>query len=557
MSAVRAASLGVLFLLAISTGEGKELFVYWEVFSLASIPVEFVLLLDKIRILFTFTVILISWRVWEFSQFYIIGETYYWRFHIIFILFVIRINCLILSPNILRIFLGWDGLGVTSYLLVTYYQNYKRRNAGFITMFTNRVGDVLILLRIALTLPQGSFNARWVPEFTRTFDPLCLLICLAAATKRAQIPFSSWLPAAIAAPTPVSSLVHSSTLVTAGVYLLVRFQPLIEPSYTLRVVLYLGATTTFLSGIRAVYERDIKKVVALSTLRQLGLMFIALGINMPEFCFFHLISHAYTKAFLFIVVGFYIHLSRDYQDVRILSSNKTPPVLSFFFSISLISLTGLPFTFIFFTKEAVIIHALTNNRPLLIWPLVFFMSILLTVTYRLVVLKKMYLSDNRTPCYPKANTLKGPWVKQLIRSCLSFYGVILFLSPISWDINNGFYATQLLPSEISLTIYLILISSGVLGLSLNTTEVFLQKRGWSLGRMFALIWVSPNIRQTTGEKLALAYKTKLEGILFQGHSSIFAYSNKGLNRVLKNSIKMSYIQFITAGLLCTLVFRSF
>jgi len=146
------------------------------------------------------------------------------RFSLLVISFVVSIFLIILSPNLIRLLLGWDGLGVTSYLLVCYYSSEKRFNARMLTALTNRLGDVAILLAIALWFSGGFFNYGISSRSRAGFMSLGMfLIILAAITKRAQIPFSAWLPAAIAAPTPVSALVHSSTLVTAGVYLLIRF----------------------------------------------------------------------------------------------------------------------------------------------------------------------------------------------------------------------------------------------------------------------------------------------------------------------------------------------
>lgn len=149
---------------------------------------------------------------------------------------------------------------------------------------------------------------------------MACLVIVAACTKRAQIPFSAWLPAAIAAPTPVSSLVHSSTLVTAGVYLVIRFAESLRIRGLLEYLMFVGLATTTMAGFRALWELDIKKIVALSTLRQLGLIMATVGLGIYPLAFFHLLTHAYFKALLFISVGRIIHLSSDYQDLRKISA---------------------------------------------------------------------------------------------------------------------------------------------------------------------------------------------------------------------------------------------
>jgi len=182
----------------------------------------------------------------------------------------------------------------------------------------NRVGDVLVILRIRIILVEGGYNFNISRVHGSSISGLILfLVIFARITKRAQIPFSAWLPAAMAAPTPVSSLVHSSTLVTAGVYLIIRYESLVSSSKTGQVfLLFVGLSTITMAGLRAIIEVDIKKIVALSTLSQLGLIFTAMGINQWAIAYFHIITHAYTKALLFIRVGNIIHSCNDYQDLR-------------------------------------------------------------------------------------------------------------------------------------------------------------------------------------------------------------------------------------------------
>ena len=178
------------------------------------------------------------------------------------------------------------------------------------------------------------------------------LLLTAACTKSAQLPFSAWLPAAIAAPTPVSSLVHSSTLVTAGVYLLFRLGPSLLHSGLLGFVFRVGVATILMARVRALYETDIKKIVALSTLRQLGLIFTALGLGGFKIAFFHLLAHAFFKALLFMSVGNLIHLSSDYQDLRKIGVCTTSLPVSLSFSLAAnMRLMGLPFMAGFYSKD--------------------------------------------------------------------------------------------------------------------------------------------------------------------------------------------------------------
>ena len=215
---------------------------------------------------------------------------------------------------------------------------------------------------------------------------LLVVVALATFTKRAQIPFSAWLPAAIAAPTPVSSLVHSSTLVTAGVYLLVRLG---SSSSTLPFLLILttGAATML-------YETDIKKIVALSTLRQLGLIISAVGLGEGGLAFLHLLSHAYFKALLFIAVGNMIHLADDFQDMRKASLSLAPSITLTAAGVANLSLCGIPFISGFYTKDAILEEGISSPLTLAALTL-FYLATALTAAYSLRIVALTALSPLR------------------------------------------------------------------------------------------------------------------------------------------------------------------
>jgi len=178
--------------------------------------------LDRISIIFFLTVILISRSVLVFSLDYIKNDLFFNRFHLILLRFIFSIVLLIFTPNLISILWGWDGLGIRSYLLVIYYNNSKSLNAGIVTALTNRLGDSLLIGSIGVLFLSGSLNYNLIAIGLEESIFIFLIFILGSFTKRAQLPFRAWLPAAIAAPTPVSALVHSSTLVTAGVYILIR-----------------------------------------------------------------------------------------------------------------------------------------------------------------------------------------------------------------------------------------------------------------------------------------------------------------------------------------------
>ena len=268
------------------------------------------------------------------------------------IIFIFSIVLIIFRSNIVRILLGWDGLGITSFLLVIYYGRRISLNAGYITAFTNRLGDIGIIFIIYFIIEKRGWN--WVIYNNREINYrnfLKIIVFFTRITKRAQIPFRSWLPAAIAAPTPVSSLVHSSTLVTAGVYILVRFREIFKGKICI-IIFLISSLTSLMARIMAFIEKDIKKVIALSTLSHLGVIISIIRIGYKNLSFVHLLFHAYFKALLFIRIGLIIHLRVDYQDSRIISSlYYCRGINACLIVVSLIRLCGIPFIRGFFSKD--------------------------------------------------------------------------------------------------------------------------------------------------------------------------------------------------------------
>lgn len=345
--------IGIIFIM-----EDYSIFIEWEVLSLNSIRIVITLLFDWISLIFISFVLIISSLVIYYRKEYIESDYKINRFIILVLIFVTSIMLLIISPNLIRILLGWDGLGLVSYCLVIYFQNVKSYNAGILTALSNRIGDVALLLAIAWILNYGRWNYVFYLEVMKSENEILIigiLVILAAITKSAQIPFSSWLPAAIAAPTPVSALVHSSTLVTAGVYLLIRFNIVLSSSWIGNFLLLLSGLTIFISGLGANYEFDLKKIIALSTLSQLGLIIRILSIGYYKLAFFHLLTHALFKALLFICAGAIIHNINNCQDIRLIGNLRTIiPLTSSCFNVANLALCGIPFLAGFYSKDLIL-----------------------------------------------------------------------------------------------------------------------------------------------------------------------------------------------------------
>nr|QNJ33288.1 NADH dehydrogenase subunit 5 [Hermerius intermedia] len=370
--------LSVLFMLS-----DYVLIVEYSLIQLNSSSVIMSLVFDWMSLVFASFVLFISSMVIYYSEEYMFGDLSLNRFILLVVMFVLSMILLIFSPNLISILLGWDGLGLVSYCLVIYYQNTKSYNAGMLTALSNRVGDVALLMSIAWMVNYGSWSYVYYLDYMKNDYSMILisfLVMMAAMTKSAQIPFSSWLPAAMAAPTPVSSLVHSSTLVTAGVYLLIRFNSAFSDNLMILLV-FISSMTMFMSGLGANFEFDLKKIIALSTLSQLGLMMSILALGGYNLAFFHLLTHALFKALLFMCAGNIIHNLGNHQDIRYMGGLvRHLPLTCAFFNVCNFSLCGLPFLSGFYSKDLIVEVMSMQFLSVYIY-LVFYISIGLTVSY--------------------------------------------------------------------------------------------------------------------------------------------------------------------------------
>nr|ALO77670.1 NADH deshydrogenase subunit 5 [Formicomus sp. FOR01] len=382
--------MGMYFMIADLT-----YFLELEMLSLNSGSILMTVLLDWMSCLFMSFVLFISSMVIYYSDEYMMGDLNIKRFILLVVMFVLSMMLLIISPNLISILLGWDGLGLVSYCLVIYYQNVKSFNAGMITALSNRIGDVALLMSIAWMLNYGSWNYIFYLEELKSSSVMgyiSMLVVLAAMTKSAQIPFSSWLPAAMAAPTPVSSLVHSSTLVTAGVYLLIRFNFALGENLML-FLLFIGSMTMFMSGLGANFEFDLKKIIALSTLSQLGLMMSILALGSWKLAFFHLLTHALFKALLFMCAGNIIHNLSNCQDIRYMGGLvNSMPLTCVFINISNLALCGIPFLSGFYSKDLIVEVMSMGILNLYIY-IIFYVSIGLTVCYSFRLVYYLFVGE--------------------------------------------------------------------------------------------------------------------------------------------------------------------
>nr|ATL63099.1 NADH dehydrogenase subunit 5 [Bombus consobrinus] len=336
----------------------KILILEWMIFSINSMKMNFILVINFKLFLFVFLVLLVSSMIFIYSVSYmdLNNEFYINRFYYLMLMFLMSMIFLILSPNMLTLLLGWDGLGLISYCLIIYYQKKMSFNSGMLTVILNRLGDSSLLMIMSFMIMFGSWNL----YFYNMNLFMLLMYFLMVFTKSAQLMFMIWLPAAMMAPTPVSSLVHSSTLVTAGIYLLISYEMMIDLESKIWVLM-ISSMTMFVSGMMANLEMDFKKIIALSTLSQLGFMMSIYSLGMVDLTFLHLFIHAFFKSMMFMCAGSLIHYMLGVQNFRLyLGMFYLYPIKVLMLMLSLLMLCGFPFLVGFYSKDLIVEYYFLN-----------------------------------------------------------------------------------------------------------------------------------------------------------------------------------------------------
>ncbi len=327
------------------------------------LSVSFGLVIDSLSGVMCLVVTGVGLLIHVYSTGYMKGDSGYARFFAYLNLFMASMLILVTADNIVLMFLGWEGVGLCSYLLIGFwYKGLANCSAGIKAFVVNRIGDLGFLLGIfAIWAAFGSFEFSAIVAKAAEIDSsaafwICLLLFVGACGKSAQIPLYVWLPDAMAGPTPVSALIHAATMVTSGVYLLARLGPLFDAApEVLTIVATIGALTALLAALIAFSQNDIKKVLAYSTVSQLGYMFLAAGMGAYSVAIFHVVTHAFFKALLFLGAGAVIHSLHHEQDMRRMGGlRRRLPWTFALYLIGGLALSGFPLTAGFFSKDEIL-----------------------------------------------------------------------------------------------------------------------------------------------------------------------------------------------------------
>jgi len=466
IGAVGSSFLLSLIVLGDATGEGAEVFneaIYtWMVVDGLTLEIGF--LIDPLSAAMMTVVSFVSLMVHIYTIGYMHDDPGYQRFFSYISLFTFAMLMLVMSNNFLQLFFGWEAVGLVSYLLIGFwYQRPSAIYANLKAFLVNRVGDFGFLLGIAAVVAyfnsldyQDVFRAApYASDLTVQLIPglewslmtvICILLFIGAMGKSAQVPLHVWLPDSMEGPTPISALIHAATMVTAGIFMVARMSPLYELSTTaLSVVLVIGAITALFMGFLGMIQNDIKRVVAYSTLSQLGYMTVALGVSAYSVAIFHLMTHAFFKALLFLAAGSVIIAMHHEQDIRRMGNlRRYMPITWITFLVGSLALMGVPGLSGFYSKDLIIEAAATSEIPgATLAYLAVLAGVFVTAFYSMRLYILVFHTQERMDEHTREHLHETPWVVTLPLVLLAIPSVLIGMMTVGSMVFGDFFGASI------------------------------------------------------------------------------------------------------------------